>query len=132
MYSLEKKLKRSEIREIRENKNMTKVHLELPRFRLDSEIIFVKPLKELSLGRMFRGDAQLEGISDRPLMVTDAVQKAFIEVDESGSKASARVSVVEDSKKGEARRPLKSKQRPVPFVADQAKCAWIDSNCFHT
>ena len=50
--------------------------------------------------------------------MTDAVQKAFIEVDQAGSKASARRSVVEDSKKGEARRPLKRKQRPVPFMAD--------------
>ena len=75
---------------IRENKKMTKVELKLPKFKIESEISLVIPLKELGIEKLFGSDAQLRGISEKPLKVNDAIQKAFIEVDEAGSEASSR------------------------------------------
>ena len=47
-------------------------------------------LKNLGLKKMFEPDvANFKGISNNPLHVSDAVQKALIEVDETGTKAAA-------------------------------------------
>ena len=67
----------------------TKVHLELPKFKFESEIPLVEILKNLGLTKMFEADANFKGISDIPLHVSDAVQKALIEVDETGTEAAA-------------------------------------------
>ena len=50
---------------IRENKKMTKVELKLPKFKIESEISLVKPLKELGIEKLFGSDAQLRGLSGK-------------------------------------------------------------------
>ena len=49
---------------IRENKKMTKVELKLPKFKIESDISLMKPLKELGIEKLFGSDAQLRGISE--------------------------------------------------------------------
>ena len=99
---------------IRENKKMTKVELKLPKFKIESEISLVKPLKDLGIEKLFGSDAQLRGISEKPLKVNDAIQKAFIEVDEAGSEASSRRPL---GQKGE-KVSLRKGTRAIPFVVD--------------
>ena len=91
MYKLEQMLKNNDLgfyEKIGENKKMAKVNLMLPKFKLESEISLVKPLKELGIEKIFESGAQLIGISEEPLKVKDAIQKVFIEVDEAGSEGS--------------------------------------------
>ena len=132
MYLLEKKLKHnvSDFHErINKNKEMTKVHLKLPKFKLESEISLVEPLKKLGLEKMFGKKAQLTGISEKPLKVNDVIQKIFIEVDEVGSKDATAVQNEDNPELFEKGKPLyfdyfgrvislKRTHRPVPFVAD--------------
>ena len=99
---------------IRENKKMTKVELRLPKFKIESDISLMKPLKELGIEKLFGSDAQLRGISDKPLKVNDAIQKAFIEVDEAGSEASSTRPLSQTGKKV----PLRKGTRAIPFVVD--------------
>ena len=117
MSKLEHKLRDSDqgfYEKIGKTKKMTKVNLKLPKFKLESEISLVKPLKELGLEKMFGSDAQLGGISEKPLEVNDVIQKAFIEVDEAGSEALAGRSFTQkDENKSLRRGP-----RAIPFVVD--------------
>ena len=132
MHLLEIKLKHIEpdiYKRINKNKEMTKVHLKLPKFKLESEISLVEPLKKLGSEKMFETKAQLTGISEKPLKVNDVIQKIFIEVDEAGSKDAAAVQKEDDPQFMENGKPhyydyfgreisLKRIHRPVPFVAD--------------
>ena len=98
-------------RKIEENKGKTKVHLEIPKFKIESEIPLVKILKRLGMTKMFQqGVADFKGISDIPLYVSDAIQKAFIEVDETGTEAAAATAITGKTRLGPI--PLKL------FVAD--------------
>ena len=82
-------------RKIEENKGKTKVHLVIPKFKIESEIPLVKILKRLGMTKMFQqGVADFKGISDIPLYVSEAIQKAFIEVDEAGTEAAAATAVI--------------------------------------
>ena len=81
-------------------KRKRKVHLELPKFKFESEIPLVEILKNLGLTNMFEPDAaNFKGISNNPLHVSDAVQKALIEVDETGTEAASATSVFLDERK---------------------------------
>ena len=85
-------------RKIEENKQMTKVHLEIPKFKINSEIPLVNVLARLGMKNMFgRGIADFRGISNTPLYVSEAIQKAFIEVDETGTEAAAATAILVDS-----------------------------------
>jgi len=81
-------------------KRKRKVHLELPKFKFESEIPLVEILKNLGLTKMFEPDAaNFKGISNNPLHVSDAVQKALIEVDETGTEAASATSAFLDERK---------------------------------
>ena len=65
-----------------EKQHKKNVHLEIPKFKIESKIPLVSILKRLGMEDMFEeGDADFGGISDRPLYISEAVQKAFIKVD---------------------------------------------------
>ena len=97
-------------RKIEDNKGKTKVHLEIPKFKIESEIPLVKILKSLGMTKMFQqGVADFKGISDIPLYVSEAIQKAFIEVDETGTEAAAATAIIGTKK---------SNSKPKLFVAD--------------
>ena len=96
MQALDGKLKGFDIfSKIEKEKASTKVHLEIPRFKIESTIQLNKILKELGMTDMFDDTAaDFEGISDENLVVSDAIQKAFVEVDEVGTTAAAATAIV--------------------------------------
>ena len=93
LKTLEKNLKLANIQTIFSN-NKTKVNVEvsLPKFKIQSTIDMNEVLKSLGIRDLFDEDyADLSNIGKLmpPLFVSDVLQKAVIEVDETGSEAAA-------------------------------------------
>jgi serpin B len=66
------------------------VELELPRWTFTSDLSLVKPLGQLGMRRAFHGDADFLGIAaGGGLAINEVIQKAFIEVNETGTEAAA-------------------------------------------
>ncbi|CAH1108004.1 unnamed protein product [Psylliodes chrysocephalus] len=72
-----------------------RVDVKLPQFTIDSEIPFVDILKALGVNKIFGGGADLSGLSstNKNLLVSDVIQKAFINVTETGTEAAAATAV---------------------------------------
>ena len=90
---LQQKLEELEIGEeilnlINDNISRKEVIVDLPKFKLEQTWKNLKAiLRLIGITNIFHGG--LEGIADGPLVVSDVIQKALIEVDESGSEAAA-------------------------------------------
>ena len=66
------------------------VELELPRWTFTSDLSLIKPLGQLGMRRAFQGDADFSGIAaGGGLAINEVIQKAFIEVNETGTEAAA-------------------------------------------
>ena len=97
MEALERKLEGSHFwTTIEENKKFIQVYLEIPKFRIKSTIDQLKEvLESLGMTAMFQPSMTgLKGISDEGLYVSKVIQKAFIEVDETGTEAAAASAVI--------------------------------------
>ncbi|KAJ4451821.1 hypothetical protein ANN_03295 [Periplaneta americana] len=66
-----------------------KIYLSLPKFKLSTTTPLVPVLKQLGLIDVFNMNSNINGISKEHLEVSDVIQKAEIEVDEKGVKATA-------------------------------------------
>ncbi len=72
-----------------------KVNLHLPKFKMESEYELNKPLKEMGLASAFNSTADFSGITGKKEMhISNVIHKAVIEVNESGTEASAATAVV--------------------------------------
>ncbi|XP_023015269.1 antichymotrypsin-2 isoform X5 [Leptinotarsa decemlineata] len=73
-----------------------RVDVQLPRFTIESEIKFIPILKKLGINKVFGREADLSGLSSthKDLVISDVVQKAFINVTESGTEAAAATAVL--------------------------------------
>ena len=77
------------------NKRESLVELMIPKFKIESKINLKDILSNLGMEKMFQpSTAGLHGISDEVLFVSDVIQKAFIEVDETGTEAAAATAVI--------------------------------------
>ena len=97
LEALERKLEGSHFwTTIEENKKFIQVYLEIPKFRIKSTIDQLKEaLESLGMTAMFQPSMTgLKGISDEGLYVSKVIQKAFIEVDETGTEAAAATAVI--------------------------------------
>jgi serine protease inhibitor len=64
--------------------------LQLPKFRIEYGVELIQPLKALGMKQAFDlGTGDFSGISDHRLFISDALQKAFVEVNEEGTEAAA-------------------------------------------
>ena len=91
---LEQKLKTLDEKDLlNENIFQKEVIVDLPKFKLEKTWSNLKDvLKKLGMTEIFRGGFQ--GIAKGPLMVSNVIQKVFIEVDETGSEAAAATGTV--------------------------------------
>ena len=86
MQHLELDLKSFDLFKTIEDASVKKVHLEIPRFKIELTTQLNEILKTLGMTEMFNSAAANFGrISDQKLFVSTAIQKTFIEVDESGT-----------------------------------------------
>ncbi len=66
------------------------VYARMPRLKFDTDLPLSEALSAAGLSELFALDkADLSGISDMPLYITDILQKTSLELDEYGTKASA-------------------------------------------
>ncbi len=76
--------------------NQRKGHLELPRFKMEYAVSLIEPLKQLGMGIAFNpGQADFSNMMEPPTQVyiSEALHKAFIEVNEQGTEAAAATAV---------------------------------------
>ena len=74
-----------------------KVYVTLPRFKLESQLDLVEPLKQLGMTDMFGSKADFSGMTggtNKGLFVSEVVQKAFVEVNEEGTEAAAATAAI--------------------------------------
>ncbi|KAI6240012.1 SERPIN domain-containing protein [Aphelenchoides fujianensis] len=66
-----------------------RVNVALPRFKITSEFQLGDVLDKLGFSEGFQQTANFSGISDEQLYISEAIHKAFIDVNENGSEAAA-------------------------------------------
>nr|XP_023014555.1 alaserpin-like isoform X1 [Leptinotarsa decemlineata]XP_023014557.1 alaserpin-like isoform X1 [Leptinotarsa decemlineata] len=101
-----------------------RVDVLIPKFRIETKIEMIPLLRKLGINKIFnRGEADLSGLSstDKNLVVSDVIQKVFIDVNEAGTEAAAASAVIVE--------PL-SLQRPPKlfFIANRPFAFYIQSN----
>jgi len=72
----------------------TDCHVSMPRFELDANIDLVPVLQNLGVIDAFECEADFFAISNKPLHISQVVQKTYLKVDEKGSEAAAATAVV--------------------------------------
>lgn len=95
LSKLEDQLMPNMIRDLRRNTRTRKIHLTLPKFKLEYEKSLKSILQKLGIKDVFENSADLSGISKTgPIAVSEVIHKASVEVNEEGSEASAVSGIV--------------------------------------
>jgi len=72
------------------NESYWKIDLSMPKFKLETEYSLKEALEDLEVRSLFNHEADLSGINGKKnLRVTQAVHKAYVDVNEKGTEASA-------------------------------------------
>lgn len=71
------------------NPNRFNVNIKIPKFKAESRLDLIPVLKSLGVSGIFGASADFANISDAPLMVSQVIHQAFIQVDEVGTEAAA-------------------------------------------
>ena len=66
-----------------------KIKLSLPKFKVEGELSLIKTLQRMGVREAFGPGAELSGIADGHLTVSEVNQKTYVNVDEAGSEAAA-------------------------------------------
>lgn len=86
------------------------VSAQMPRLTFDTNLPLVDALSAAGLAELFNaGTANLSGISDVPLFVTEVLQKTRLELDENGTRAAAATMIDVDA----ARLPIERERKEV-------------------
>lgn len=121
LETLEVALTPSNLSDILKGLKSTVVDLSLPRFKVEHDVNLKAVLQAMGVRDMFACDADLSGISGaRDLVVSAALHKAFVEVNEEGTEAAAATGMML------SKTSIKSKP-PFPFVVDHPFMFFIRS-----
>jgi serpin B len=77
-----------------ERASRAQVTLALPKFEVESAFSLVKALQDLGVERAFGPAADLSGMSEEDLFVSDVVHQSFVSVDERGTEAAAATAAI--------------------------------------
>lgn len=91
--AVEKSISMEGLIRARKGARACEVALSIPRFAFDATIPLTEPLRTLGIRRAFTA-GEFDGISDVNLSISEVLQKATIEVDESGTVATAATSMM--------------------------------------
>ncbi|KAH8347763.1 hypothetical protein KR084_000934, partial [Drosophila pseudotakahashii] len=91
LANLERQLSRREfnLNKIAHRLRRQSVHVRLPKFQIEFEQDMTEPLKLLGLQQMFTPNSQVTKLLNVPVRVSKILQKAYIDVGEAGTEASA-------------------------------------------
>lgn len=93
------------------------VDLRLPRFDASGSALLARQLGNLGLRTLFSNDADLSGISDVPIKISEVIHRAVLTVDEEGAEGAAATAMV--ARAGMAAAP------PIPVHVDRPFLAII-------
>ncbi|GAU88342.1 hypothetical protein RvY_01056 [Ramazzottius varieornatus] len=110
LADLERHFDMQTLKHLYQNTANRKVHLRLPRFKLEQSYDLVDVLQKMGIQTLF-ASADLSGIADGGLSVSGAVHKAFVEVNEKGTEAAAATAIM-------MTRMMVIEREPVEFRAD--------------
>ena len=92
---VESRLSASFLSEVRSKLRTDRLLLRMPKFRVETQVSLVEPLKALGLVDAFTEAANLSGMTKQEaLLIKAAEHKAFVAVDEKGTEAAAATGVV--------------------------------------
>jgi serine protease inhibitor len=96
LAELESKLHQVNLNEALSSLQSQFVKLEIPKFKIENKIDLKEVLQNLGMQRMFTSKAEFGELleSDEDILVSDVLQKAFIDVNEYGIEAAAATAVV--------------------------------------
>lgn len=99
-------------------KKMSKkeVQVMFPRFKMTSNIGIGGYLYGLGLGEAFSSSANFSGISDRSVFLSNALHQASVEVNETGTEASAATAIIGMSKGVAVKTPIFKANRPFFYI----------------
>lgn len=80
-----------------QNKKAAEVTLKLPKFNFDTRFNLKETCEKVGLEKLMEGTADLSGITDQDVHVSNIIQESHIEVDENGCKAAAYTQIMIES-----------------------------------
>ncbi|XP_060934107.1 leukocyte elastase inhibitor-like [Limanda limanda] len=93
LLKLEKELTKKRLEEWTDKRNMSvnaDVHVHLPKFKLEENYELKELLSDLGMTKVFRkSEADLSGMSNGKIFLSEVAHKAFVEVNEEGTEAAA-------------------------------------------
>lgn len=115
LVNIEKSLSAESISEWKGQLKESSTAVIMPKFKLETEYNLIDTLKNLGMNDAF-GSADFSGISDNGLYISDAIHKAFVDVNEEGTEAAAVTGFT------------LRESRSVPFTVDQPFIFLIQDN----
>ncbi|XP_034936025.1 plasma serine protease inhibitor-like [Chelonus insularis] len=101
--------------ELNASKQLSKVDLSLPKFKISNRSNLQKTLEKLDIKRIFTKEADFTGISkSSKLHVDKIVQKTELEIDEDGSEAGSATAIIDVTSS-----PPRKALRNVRFIVDR-------------
>jgi serpin B len=95
LTDVEASLDYNDLQQFTRNMNREQVLLWLPKFKIELSVSLNKMLSSMGMPSAFGGNADFSGIDGTTLLyITEAVHKAYIDVDEYGTEAAAATAVV--------------------------------------
>jgi serpin B len=95
LSELEESLSVENLKQWNEQLSPNEVHVFMPKFKMETEYFLIGPLSDMGMPTPFvEGDANFQGIAPIPLFISQAVHKAFVDVNEEGTEAAAATALV--------------------------------------